>query len=218
MAFWQSQCWDAELIDTIFFNWQNYKMTICHNAKMSKGLTTYKMVYWNVKMLCLNVRVIMMEYWEDIWKVSKCPSSELVFCHFSMIFKMTRWNFYHQVYLRYILLSVKVMFDCFLNTLLQISRPSSTELLQHTIFTENDFSTRWFISHTQCIKIFRLLHMLKENNDIIFSSRFLQELKGLLQDEFGANPLLKKKKQALVANRSIIIQTCFVPNVIAIII
>ena len=31
--------------------------------------------------------------------------------------------------------------------------------------------------------------------------RFLQELKSLLQEEFGANPLLKKKKQMFAANR-----------------
>ena len=31
--------------------------------------------------------------------------------------------------------------------------------------------------------------------------RFLQELKSLLQEEFGANPLLKKKKQMFSANR-----------------
>ena len=31
--------------------------------------------------------------------------------------------------------------------------------------------------------------------------RFLQELKQLLKEEFGANPLLKKKKQMFAANR-----------------
>ena len=31
--------------------------------------------------------------------------------------------------------------------------------------------------------------------------RFLPELKSLLQEEFGANPLLKKKKQMFSANR-----------------
>ena len=31
--------------------------------------------------------------------------------------------------------------------------------------------------------------------------RFMPELKSLLQEEFGANPLLKKKKQMFAANR-----------------
>jgi len=52
------------------------------------------------------------------------------------------------------------------------SRPSTTELLQHALFTHDSFSTR-----------------------------FMPELKSLLQEEFGANPLLKKKKQMFAANR-----------------
>ena len=70
LTFWNFDIWNVEMT---MLNSLYDKMTICQIARMSKTSLQCneekKWLCWNAKILCVNVRILIMKCWKDIWHI-----------------------------------------------------------------------------------------------------------------------------------------------------